>query len=83
MRDDTRKKSQAEEPCGRQNALDCLLTEYPYLWLLRSGNMYLNCFAKEGEHAEDLSNAGGGDGELPPLGDGTAQRKDGSGVSGD
>lgn len=49
MRDDTRKKSQAEEPCGRQNALDCLLTEYPYLWLLRSGN--LSCFAKEGEHA--------------------------------
>lgn len=51
MRDDTRKESRAEEPCGRQNALDCLLTECPYLRLLRSGNMYLNCFAKEGEHA--------------------------------
>lgn len=51
MREDTRKKSRAEEPCGRQNALVCLLTECPYLRLLKSGNMYLSCFAKEGEHA--------------------------------
>lgn len=51
MREDTIKKSQAKEPCGRQNALDCLLTECPYLRLLKSGNMCLNCFAKEGEHA--------------------------------